>query len=380
MYPKQVWFMPWAGLNKELTIGPIMFSSFSAARSHVPDKTLREHLERYFRCYIDHQGQPVQSVTIASHGAIDFRELGQQESSEIRAGVDALLFSTICPTTKAAVCGNNNTMGPPSAERYQLLAQNFNLGDDHVAVRAGSVLSGGWKIGEISFPMPWSLGGSFGTPESELVTGFSKIFDSTFPLDVKERLLRSLEWFRFAHVESDEISLLSKVVMMATAFEIILDVPPEASDKSGWIADEVAKRCASQESLMETRKDRKGNDQSRAKVRWWAWDFYKLRNAIVHGDTVDPKRLRYQAPERDWLTQLIVADLVFWELVTRELYEAGSIGQNIRDCAGEWSKAFPEETAGGLDEQLARWFLGFDEVHRSLGWLPERSKEGTHVQ
>src|SRR5262245_29088400 len=110
---KQIWFMPWAGLNKELKLGPITFWSFSAAQTHVTDKTLRKHLERYFRCYIDYQGQPVQSVTIASHGTIDFRELSQEEASESRAAVDALLFSTICPATKTAVCANNKTMGPP---------------------------------------------------------------------------------------------------------------------------------------------------------------------------------------------------------------------------------------------------------------------------
>jgi hypothetical protein len=371
--------MPWVGLNKELKLGPITFWPLSAARTYVTDETLCGHLERYFRSYIDYQGQPVPSVTIASHGTVDFRELSKEEASETRAAVDVLLFSTICPVTKAAVCANNKTMGPPSAERYQLLAQNFNLGDDHVAVRAGSVLSGGWKIGKISFPMPWSLGGGFGTPDSDLVTGFSKLFHSTFPLDVKERLLRSLEWFRFAHVESDEISVLSKLVMMATAFEIILDVPAEERDKSGWIAKKVAQRCSSQKSLVEMRKDKKGNDQSRAKVGWWAWDFYKLRNAIVHGDAVGPERLLYQAPERDWLTQLIVADLVFWELVTRELYEAGSIGQNVRECAAEWNKVFPEQPAGASEKQLARWFLGFDNVHQALGWLPEKSKDSDHV-
>ena len=37
---------------------------------------------------------------------------------------------------------------------------------------------------------------------------------------------------------------------MATAFEIILDVAAEATDKSGWMAKEVAKRCSSQKSLV----------------------------------------------------------------------------------------------------------------------------------
>jgi hypothetical protein len=41
---RQVWFMPWAGLKKQLKLGPIVFWPFSAAESHVPNKTLRKSL------------------------------------------------------------------------------------------------------------------------------------------------------------------------------------------------------------------------------------------------------------------------------------------------------------------------------------------------
>lgn len=369
----QACFMPWASVEKEIKLGPVTFWPFSTqAMERVGDKATREHLGKCFRRYIDHQGRPVSTVTVCSHGTSDFRQLTPVEVAETRAAVDALIFSIICPATKVAVCANNESMGPPGAERYQLFVQNFRPGDDHVAVRAGSALSGGWKISDISFQQPWGLGGVFGLPNSELLGGFSNLFDTAFPVDARERLLRSLEWFRFAHTESDEVSGFSRIVMMATAFEIVLDVPI-VQDKSGWIADEVASRCAAVESIQETRNNNKA-PQTRPKIGWWAWDFYKLRNAIVHGDIVKPERLRYHAPGRDWLTQLIVADLVFWECVTRQLYVHGCIGDNVRKCAAEWDKTFPKEAAGSSEEQLARWFLGFDGVHQALGWLPELLK------
>ena len=43
-------------------------------------------------------------------------------------------------------------------------------------------------------------------------------------------------------------------------------------------------------------------------------------------------------------------------------------------------KAFPEEPAGASEKQLARWLLGFDDVHRALGWLSERLKDGDRVE
>jgi len=365
----QVSFMPWAGIEKEIKLGPVTFWPFSTqASERVGDKAIREHLERNFRCYVDHKGNPINTVTVCSHGLSDFRQLSPVEADETRAAVDALIFSIVCRATNATVCANNKSMGPPSAERYQLITQNFRPGEDDIAVRAGSVLSGGWKIGEIFFPMPWSTGGAFASPDSRVLEAFSKTPESGFLVEGKERLFRSLEWFRLAHVESDDVSVLSKVVMMATAFEIVLGVP-NVRDKSGWVADEVAGRCSEPESLPETRKGKKGKDQTRPKIGWWAWDFYKLRNAIVHGDTIQQGQLRFQSIERTWLTHLIVADLVLRELVMRELYRYGCVGENIRKCAAECDKILP----GTAESRHASWCLGFDDVHRALGWLPERT-------
>ena len=368
----QISFMPWAGLNKEIKIGPLTFWPFSAqGKQHIQDKRIRKHLEEYFRCYVDHHGQPVDTITICSHGEADFRQLNEDEAAELRSAVDALMFSIICPAAKTAVCANNCSMGPPSSERYQLIMQNFHPGEGHIAVRAGSVLSGGWKIGEISFPMLWSTGGVFDSLDKKILEGFSKLYDSGFPAEARERVWRSLQWFRMAHVESDDVSVLSKVVMMATAFEIILDAPKKVSDKSGWIADEVTKRCAGPNSLKERRKDNKGDDKTREKIGRWTWDFYKLRNAIVHGDAISPEQLRYRAPARDWLTQLIVADLVFWELVMRELYDHGCLDDNVRKCSADWDKALSEEGRAS-ETLLVPWFLGFNCVHRALCWLPDQ--------
>lgn len=98
--------MPWAGIEKEIKLGPVTFWPFSIqASKRVGNPALRKHLEKYFQCYVDHQGQPVDTVTVCSHGPSDFRQLNPVEEGETRAAVDALIFSVICLATKCSRMG-----------------------------------------------------------------------------------------------------------------------------------------------------------------------------------------------------------------------------------------------------------------------------------
>jgi hypothetical protein len=229
-------------------------------------------------------------------------------------------------------------------------------------------VSGGWRIGDLVFPQPWHLGGAFGVPDSELIEGWGKVFQTSFPFEIRERLFRSLEWFRLSHTESDEVSVLSRIVMMATAFEILLQVP-NVPNKKKWMAEDVAKRCATPKSLKATRHDKKGKPYTYPKIAWWVWDFYDLRNKIVHGDGVPPKLLRYQTSKRKWLTHLIVADIVFSECIARELYAQKCIGDSVRAVIPKWQKTFPGEKPEIIESLLLDMHLRFGVAHRALGWM-----------
>jgi len=58
---------------------------------------------------------------------------------------------------------------------------------------------------------------------------------------------------------------------------------------------------------------------------WWGWDFYKLRNAVVHGDDIPTKDLVYT----DWITHSIVADMTFYSYVVFLLNESGYIDSEL---------------------------------------------------
>lgn len=115
------------------------------------------------------------------------------------------------------------------------------------------------------------------------------MIDSHDPTD--ERVFNALTWVRYAFLNADGYSYESRVVMMATAFEILFDLPRNGKE------EEFARRL---ELLLEVDKMghpaiRKPNSWGALKTStmygWWAREFYSVRSRIVHEGVVAKSHL-----------------------------------------------------------------------------------------
>jgi len=354
----QVTVLPWLSVG-EIKIGDVIFWKFKGSSE---ERSIREYLEKYVACYVDIRGKRQENIMIASFGdKNNFTVLSPLEQLMVKVARDLLCFASIAPHSLRAVNQNNRSIAPPSSERFQMFSQNFIPSTDDIAFRAGShtvSLSGGWKLDEVRLVAPLYLGGSLFSIDTKVLSALSKLLPSlNNPKGKAEeiRLLRSLEWFRLAHVENDEVSVFSKVVMMSTAFEVLYDVPNIAG-KSDYIADKIDSIFTSTKLIKTSKKIGKVNKEHTL-AGWWGWDFYKLRNRIVHGDSVDAVELIY----KDWLTHLIIADLVFLKSVIKDLY---SLGYYARDVKRLFEKS-PDQEA---EENTIDFVTGFSGLFKHLGW------------
>jgi len=356
-----VCFLPWYRIEKSLTIGPVTLWPYEEAGYRIKDEKIKQWLDKYFQIYIDHTGKTVSTITICSiNDDFVYRE---NDFQQIRNAINCLIFAAIMPQTLNGVRADNSSVGPPSSDVFELVHQGFMLDSDYISVRAGSRLSGGLKIGEVLFSRPWATGGSFIKIDEEILEGLNNCFQTCMPRDAKHRIFRSLEWFRLAHTESLG-DLLSRVVMMATAFEILLDM--KSSMKARSFAEKVEETIATPSFAKEERKV--GIEVQEHTVAYgWAFNFYKLRNGIVHGDTIVSDQLKY----KEWITHLIVADIVFWELLFYELLRNKWIGNKVHEFARDLEAC--SEDPGGKEmclQSIVGMLYGLTYIHRTLGWIP----------
>lgn len=313
----QISLLPWLDLN-DIQIGNALFWKYDP--SVVTNEEIKAYLDKYVKCYVDKHQKLIKAVTIVSYKDKNYFEpLSSEEYQHLNFARNILCFLCISEQSRIALTNNNNSMGPASADIFEMVSQNFVPGTEDIAVESGSMKSGGWTLDEIHFQEPWSTGGFFKNINGNLLAAINKLLQNKGHEDLKNRLLRSIEWFRLAHIENGSISLLFRAVMMATAFEIIFDIP-NVGDKAGFLSDKIDQSIAREGFIQKTRKyGKKNENKTRSVAAWWGWDFYKLRNAIVHGDNVPMSNLIYT----DWITQAIVADVVFYSYIVFLLSEAG---------------------------------------------------------
>lgn len=351
-----VFFMPWAGLKNEMHFGPVRMWTWSdSSKRKVTDVTRRNQLEKLFACYRDSRDQSVRSVTVCSDENADFRETTPDVRDAILKAVDSLIVSIICDRTATAVANDNNSMAPPSSEKYTLLHQRFPIGANEITVCDGYNNVGGLPIDTIKFFQPHSIGGIFCQPCNSLFSRLADLWSQSDNPLMRNRVFRSLEWFRYAHVASDLVSPFARVVMTATAFESLLDIP-RVNDKKKEILDRLNELDFKHLLKSENRNHNK-KPVNASKLAWWLYDFYDLRNKIVHGNEISPTEL-----VGDKWQHVIIADIVFGHCLDWQL------NMNLPSDAQLSSATGDDERAERIKRQVLfcqRWGLAY----KKLGWL-----------
>jgi len=315
---KQISLLPWLEIA-DIQIGNAIFWKYDT--SVISDGDTKTYLDKYVKCYVDKHQKPVKTISIASYKDKNYFEpLTTEEYQELNFARNILCFLCIGEQSRIALANRNSSIGPPSSDIFDMVSQNFIPGAEDIAVKSGSMTSGEWTLDEIHFQEPWSTGGFFKNLNKHVLEAINKLLTLQEHEEFKNRLLRSSEWFRLAHLENGSISPLFRAVMMATAFEIIFDIP-NVRDKAGFLSDKIDQTVVRDNFIKAIRRYGKNNEksQTRSVAAWWGWDFYKLRNSVVHGDNIPMSGLIYS----DWITHTIVADIMFYAYIVYLLKESG---------------------------------------------------------
>lgn len=320
---KQVWFLPWLETKEPISLGQCNVWPFTPdeAEKNIQDADVRAHLESYFKMYVTREGIPVNSVAICSYGTRGFSRPRDDESDLMRLAADIIMFWAICHNRRMKIIFNKNNPSP-SAERFELLVQIFKPGDEFVSLSVGNCLIGGLKIGAFTFPQPFCMGHPFWKLDSIIFPAFQTLITEHSKSDLADTLKHALKWFRFAHLESNDISLDNKVVMMSTALETLLQAPMAEANKQLWIANWLDENCSFSSSI---RKIWPQDNTEHTGLGHWARSFYELRNKIVH--TGKAANMLYKLPNETEVEHLLMADLVIAECVIRKLYSQGCFAE-----------------------------------------------------
>jgi hypothetical protein len=316
----QITFLPWISFNKVYKIGPILFWPYDLMKNHkITDKEVIIHLDKYFEQFINYEGKKVNTITICTFNDDYLKILNSTEIEMLNWAINSLIFSTLVPQIKNKILHQNYQLSIPNSDIFNKFTSNFFPGDNTMPILFEGRLDRGWKIGELCFQRPWTTSYSYGEPNEELVGIFNK-FMHDFKNKDSKRLLQCIEWFKYAHRSNLNVSPFSKLLMMAIVYEIFFNLQ-DSYGKKNKFRKKLNDLFEDEEIKKEVRKEGENKEVELNLAGWWANDFYKLRNSIVHGDDINIKDLHYNSR----ISFLDVADLVMLRLIILKSYEKNFI-------------------------------------------------------
>jgi hypothetical protein len=253
---------------------------------YVSDLRMRDYLDKYFSIYKKPNGETEDRIAVISttqEGALP------EKLDGIKQRVGRFAESAMLAHLVTLPADSTGGLFATSSDNFVVLFQPFDIASEAVAIQSGSYVKTQWTAGNFA-------GLHFATPQYIPNPGVG-VGDETLLIHLAglcsnnsnevERIFRSLYWVRSAFTNTDGHPYEARIVAMATAFEILLDVPEK--EKGRHFSQSLNallppnKLPHSQKMLGAARNKKTVNDND---VGWWCRDFYDLRSSIVHGDEI----------------------------------------------------------------------------------------------
>jgi hypothetical protein len=379
----EVNYLPWAPfdwdyIGGELRLGKVVFRPFSDDALRGIDERVADYLRLYFSRYRDLYNAPVNTITLCHYdpehrGLLE--PMSDAQQAEFAGIIDALTFCCIWGELRETFEWGRRIKPPPNSETLESHAHRFSpdvLADPPMVTLVTHGLMHTEQVDKIFFqmPLPAHHRGKI-QPNLELLELLNQVFNDSFDPQLRERLLRSLRWFRIAHRQVQTIDAEIQIVEICTALEVLLNLPEHG--KTNAFVQKVEQWITATEGEEDVvRVEESANQQPSSlttKAGLWAQNFYELRSTIVHEGIQSDELLYYPAVDAhgqpSQVSQLSVASLVYGALLIQEIdAQVGYLHPAVREAI-----VAPQEGRAFMNQLYKRSAWGVRDCLERLGWV-----------
>lgn len=324
----QITYFPYLPLKEDQIVdfgnGVVIWHFNSLSEKYIPDQAIRDLVKKLLDANVQGEKQElIKGVSVLSIGNTDFRSFSPKEEQLVQEAKLILFISRISKTNTTILGSGADGWTLSTSENFEPVFQNFIVGNDHIGERTGIIINvgiAGYRINEKKFHKPSHVAISpFGLSMDE------ELFQQLSNLQKKNRkhlyrrILRATELLFQAYYNTSNLSINARVLLMASAFETLLDLPENQGRK--YFKDLVEKYCDTPNEPKYRHfyyvHNKAKRDKNRSIKVLWADSFFQLRNQIIHGDFVKEETYSFKGSDR----HIDIAILFFVQLIKQKINE-----------------------------------------------------------
>lgn len=313
--PRQLILLPYIGLRNQTSIryGRVEVWPQSMLDDYVTSEELRTRIQLLLNSYKAssfgrRRSEPLLGIGLVSVGARDFRPLAPTEIEEVHEFRHALFLSTLA--SNVTWSGPNAGHYMHTAENFSLVTQNFQLAGDYLSETSGmlvTVTNMGLKLGEVEFTtpthVPRPLQFSYETDLMKLLWRLRRRNRQLY-----RRILNAVSVFIESYYNTPSVDIRARVLLQATAFEVLLDLPDTGQRREFKnLVEQLCGTPGERKYRYKFEAHSKRVAESRTLKAMWADRFYTLRNHIIHGKRIRNGEYRFRGHQH----HLVIAPMFF---------------------------------------------------------------------
>jgi hypothetical protein len=304
----QVTYFPYLRMDRqdEILVGALGLKIWNyklKAEDYIPDQSFRNVLDQLMHANV-RQLHTIEDMGVISFGDADFHEFSPEEKA-ICSELRLILFLGTIADSGVLERGPNVGHMMCTSENFTIVEQNFQPDAQFTAVQDGYIvrmLHGGYRVTEVKYQAPEFVPFPMQTRrDNELVVGLLKA--KVKQKRLYRRIMRATEMLMQAYYNDSKITDASRILNIASAYEILFDLPE--SGQRVALRNEFERLFDIQGDPRRTfvaYKDRSGTSHwiNKTIKVYWANEFYKLRNNIIHGSTLNNTDFIFKGVQRNF--------------------------------------------------------------------------------
>jgi len=293
LHPFHIAYLPYLFDKKisHIECGPVTCWNFKVeAGSRVASAQHRERMAAILR-ENTRAGKPIEDIWILSTSGKECYELSDRDETVISETRLLLFLSFLAQSNISA--GNNAGMCMVTSENFSLIHNTFDLSRGRGSYVGGGIVrvTSGGRTTSYEAPL-YVIPAPMAQLDCELLKRLLLLRNRRPRLF--RRVVRAAHALLNGYYNSPEVSDDTRILSLARAFEILLDLPEKQPRKHfkaliGRYSSGVKHRTY---SYMSARGPARVKEQGTRPVIW-ADRFYMLRNKIIHGDALRDADYRY---------------------------------------------------------------------------------------
>lgn len=336
--------------SPEIDFGFLKIWNFNQLKEkYIPDEKIRSKIEEIFNMYQTFFS-PVKDIGVVSIGNTDFRIFTEEEKEKIRLA-ELILFLSFLSKNNTIEINSNTGHRMATSDNFVPIYQNFNLKDKWIAEMNGyivPIMHGGLEIDKIKYYRPgYVLSPMRFELDKELFNALLKLRTEK-PL-VFKKVMNATELFFESYYNSPTLSKNARILLQASAFEILLNLPK-------WNKRKGFRKIVEKETFLPgEKKYAYYSKKSGKKIKEyltlkgiWADSFYMLRNHIIHGAFPSNREFFFRGKQIHPLKHTLIAFLFFIFFVKKQINK--SLRQEIFTDEIIWKKWYDDSSGQDREE------------------------------